>query len=149
MYNRRFCSLGLLALISLMTACAQLPGFTRATQEPAAVTQTSEVTELSRRVTALENWEVRRNLAQDHAANIGRSAAVAQSAPKSLACVKVPMALKQSAHYTDFGRLMEAVYTTACLYEVDRLAKAQATTNKPVSLPTQSPPAAKAAPKKK
>ncbi len=153
MHKKRVYSLGLLAVISLVTGCAQLPGLNRSPQvatapEPAAVTKTSEVTDLSRRVTTLENLEVRRNLAQDDAGKIGRSAAVTQAPPKSLACVKVPPALKQSAHYTDFARLMEAVYTTSCLYEVDRLAETQAVTNKPVP-PVQSPPAVKAVPKKK
>lgn len=151
MHKKQFYSLGLLALIGLTAGCAQLPGLNRsprvAAPEPAAVTQTSEITDLSRRVTELENLEVRRNLAQDDAAKIGRSSAVTQAPPKSLACVKVPPALKQSAHYTDYARLMEAVYTTSCLYEVDRLAEAQATMNKPVSSPVQLPPAAKSVPK--
>lgn len=153
MHKKQFCSLGLLVLIGLTAGCAQLPGLNRSPQvaapEPAAITQTPEVTDLSRRVTELENLEVRRNLAQDDAAKIGRSSAVTQAPPKSLACVKVPPALKQSGHYEHFGRLMEAVYTASCLYEVDRLAEAQAATNKLISPPVQPPSAAKSVSKKK
>ena len=148
MHKKLFCSLGLFAVISLVTGCAQLPGLNRSPQvaapEPAAVTQT-EVTDLSRRVLALENWEVRRTIAQEYAANLGRSSVVAQVAPKSLACVRLPKALTQSLHYADFRYLMEAAYTTSCLYEVDKLAEAQAA-SKPASLP-KPPPVGKRAPK--
>jgi uncharacterized small protein (DUF1192 family) len=145
----RFFFLGLVALVSVMAGCAhQIPRSSPSSQgAPEAVATREEVLELSRRVTTLENWEIRRNLAQDDAAKIGRSAAIAQAPPKSLACVRMPTMLKQSTHYGDFGRLMETVYTSSCLYEVERLVEVQATTSKPVA-PIQSPPS-KTPPKKK
>ncbi len=138
-HRKRSFSFGLMLLVMIMAGCAQLPGSSQ--PRPAAPESTatpSEVIELSRRVTALENWEIRRNLAQDNATRVGRNAAATQVAPKSLACVRIPIALKQSLHYADFGRLMEVVYTASCLYEVDRLAETQAAnTVKPV--PPQPP----------
>lgn len=147
--NRSF-SLGLMLLVMIMAGCAQLPGSSQsrpATPEPTATP--SEVIELSRRVTALENWEIRRNLAQDNAAKVGRSAAATQVAPKSLACVRIPMALKRTLDYAEFRHSMEMTYTASCLYEVDRLAETQAAnTIKPVPpqpplTPKKVPPAKK------
>ena len=145
MHGKRSFSLGLMVLlVMIMAGCAQLPGSIQsrpATPEPAATPP--EVIDLSRRVLALENWEIRRNLAQDNAAKVGRSAAATQVAPKSLACVRIPMALKRTLDYAEFRHSMEMTYTASCLYEVDRLAETQAATSRPDVPP---PPAAKKVP---